>query len=77
MRIDRQNRYKKETSIQYGKDESISINIFNNEILMGLVGSFDDNLKELEKISGAKIFFRGNSIIIKGDRVTNEKVKDA
>ena len=77
MRIDRQNKYKKETSIQYGKDESISINIFNNEILMGLVGSFDDNLKELEKISGAKIFFRGNSIIIKGDRVTNEKVKDA
>tara|TARA_B110000438_G_C15770142_1_gene631500 strand:+ start:557 stop:1567 length:1011 start_codon:yes stop_codon:yes gene_type:complete len=77
VRIDRQNKYKKETSIQYGKDESISINIFNNEILMGLVGSFDDNLKELEKISGAKIFFRGNSIIIKGDRVTNEKVKDA
>ena len=77
MRIDRQNKYGKETSIQYGNDESISINIFNNEILMGLVGSFDNNLKELEKISGAKIFFRGNSITLKGDKLTNEKVKDA
>ena len=77
MRIDRQNKYGKETSIQYGNDDSISINIFNNEILMGLVGSFDNNLKELEKISGAKIFFRGNSITLKGDKLTNEKVKDA
>tara|TARA_B100001175_G_C19439940_1_gene605692 strand:+ start:80 stop:1090 length:1011 start_codon:yes stop_codon:yes gene_type:complete len=77
VRIDRQNKYGKETSIQYGNDDSISINIFNNEILMGLVGSFDNNLKELEKISGAKIFFRGNSITLKGDKLTNEKVKDA
>ena len=33
---------------------------------MGIVGSFDNNLKELEKISGSKIYFRGNSIVIKG-----------
>ena len=77
MKIDQQNKYRKETSIHYGHDDSISINVFNNEILMGLVGTFDNNLKELEKISGAKIFFRGNSIIIKGDKSTNEKVKDA
>ena len=44
---------------------------------MEIVGSFDNNLKELEKISGSKIFFRGNSITIKGDKHTNEKVKDA
>ena len=77
MKIDRKNKHGKETSIQYGNDDSISINIFNNEILVGLVGSFDSNLKELEKISGSKIFFRGNSITIKGDKITNEKVKDA
>jgi phosphate starvation-inducible PhoH-like protein len=77
VKIDRKNKHGKETSIQYGNDDSISINIFNNEILVGLVGSFDSNLKELEKISGSKIFFRGNSITIKGDKITNEKVKDA
>jgi len=44
---------------------------------MGIVGSFDNNLKELEKISGSKIYFRGNSIAIKGDKNANEKVRDA
>ena len=42
-----------------------------------MLGSFDNNLKELEKISGSKIYFRGNSIAIKGDKHANEKVKDA
>ena len=44
---------------------------------MEIVGSFDNNLKELEKISGSKIYFRGNSIAIKGDKDKNEKVKNA
>jgi len=44
---------------------------------MEVVGSFDNNLKELEKISGSKIYFRGNSIVIKGEKNVNEKVKDA
>ena len=43
---------------------------------MEIAGSFDSNLKELEKISGAKIYFRGNSIVIKGDKDANEKEKD-
>jgi len=67
----------KEFSILYGSDNSININIFNNEILMEIVGSFDNNLKELERISGSKIYFRGNSIVIKGNKNSNEKVKDA
>tara|TARA_B100001996_G_C18631531_1_gene581961 strand:- start:124 stop:1131 length:1008 start_codon:yes stop_codon:yes gene_type:complete len=66
-----------EISIIYGENDSININIFNNEVLMGIVGSFDNNLKELEKISGSKIYFRGNSIAIKGDKKANLKVKDA
>ena len=44
---------------------------------MEIVGSFDNNIKELEKISGSKIFFRGNSITIKGNKNTNERVKNA
>ena len=67
----------KEVSIVYGTDNSININIFNNKILMEIVGTFDSNLKELEKVTGSKIYFRGNSIAIKGNKYANEKVKDA
>ena len=77
MTIHKHNKNGKEVSIIYGDDNSITVNIFNNKILMELVGSFDNNLKELEKISGSKIYFRGNSIAIKGDKYANEKVKDA
>jgi len=66
-----------QVSIIYGEDNSININVFNNKILMEIVGSFDNNLKELERISGSKIYFRGNSIKIKGDKNANEKVRDA
>jgi len=75
--INKQNKNGKEVSITYGDDNSINVNVFNNKILMGIVGSFDNNLKELEKISGSKIYFRGNSIAIKGNKNSNEKVKDA
>ena len=77
MKINKQNRYNKEVSILYGKDDSISVNVFNNEILIGIVGSLDNNLKELEKVSGSRIYFRGNSITIKGEKYANEQVKNA
>ena len=77
MKANKQNRENREISILYGNDDSININIFNNEILMEVVGSFDSNLKELEKLTGSKIYFRGNSIAIKGDKKSNERVKDA
>ena len=77
MKTNKQNKNGKEVSVIYGDDDSININIFNNKILMDIVGSFDNNLKELEKISGSKIYFRGNSIAIKGNKNANEKVRDA
>jgi len=77
VKINKQNKNNKEISIIYGKDNSINVNIFNNKILMGIAGSFDNNLKELEKVSGSKIYFRGNSIAIKGNKEANEKVRDA
>ena len=77
MKTNKQNKNEKEVSIVYGDDNSINVNIFNNKILIGVVGSFDNNLKGLEKVSGSKIYFRGNSITIKGDKQANEKVKDA
>ena len=77
VKINKQNKNDKEVTITHEEDDSINVRIFNNKILMGIVGSFDNNLKELEKISGSKIYFRGNSIAIKGDKYANEKVKDA
>ena len=44
---------------------------------MGVVGAFDDSLKELERFTGSKIYFRGNSITIKGKKFENERVKGA
>ena len=77
MKTSKQNKNGNEVSIAYGNDNSININIFNNKLLMEIVGSFDSNLKELEKVSGSNIYFRGNSISIKGDKEANEKVKNA
>ena len=77
MKINKQNKNGKDISIVYGDDNSINVNIFDNKILMEIVGSFDKNLKELEKVSGSRIYFRGNSIAIRGNKRANEKVKNA
>ena len=77
MKINKQNKNSKEISITYADDDSINISIFDNQILMGVVGAFDNNLKELERFSGSKIYFRGNSIAIKGKKFENERVKSA
>jgi len=77
VKINKQNKNSKEISVTYADDDSINISIFDNQILMGVVGAFDNNLKELERFSGSKIYFRGNSIAIKGKKFENERVKGA
>jgi len=67
----------KQVLIKHQDDNSINISVFNNKILMEIAGSLDSNLKELEKISGSTIYFRGNSITIRGKKNANEKVRDA
>ena len=49
-------------------NETININVSDNEMLMSIVGEFDQNLKELAKLTSTKIFFRGNSITCKGKK---------
>ena len=61
----------------YSENNSISVIFQNNDLLMGVVGEFNINLKKLEKITGAKIFSRGNSILIKSSSEKNEIVKNA
>ena len=47
-------------------NETVNVLITNNEMLMSIVGQFDQNLKELSKLTDTNIFFRGNSITCKG-----------
>ena len=42
--------------------ETINIQINDNEMLMSIVGQFDQNLKELEKLTNNNKFFRGKKI---------------
>ena len=48
----------------YSDNNSVSVIFQDNDLLMGVVGEFNKNLKELEKITGASIYSRGNSILI-------------
>ncbi len=47
-------------------NETVNLQITDNEMLMSIVGQFDQNLKELSKLSATNVFFRGNSITCKG-----------
>ena len=47
--------------------ETVNISINNNEMLMAIVGQFDQNLKSLSKLTSTDVYFRGNSITCKGD----------
>ena len=41
------------------------------------MGEFNNNIKELEKVTKTSIYSRGNSIILKNDQKKNEMVKNA
>ena len=57
----------REISIKKIDKNTINIKIFNNNVLMAIVGEFNKNLVEIEKLTNTKLFFRGNSITAKGD----------
>ena len=61
----------------YSDNNTISVVFQNNQLLMGVLGEFNKNLKELEKLSNTNLYFRGNSIIIKSEPKKNEIVKNA
>ena len=48
-------------------DQTVNISINNNEMLMSIVGQFDQNLKHLSKLTKTDVYFRGNSITCKGN----------
>ncbi len=72
--------YKKlnsELKFVYSENNTLSIIFQSNEMLLGVVGEFNNNIKELEKITDSKIYSRGNSILVKGNSKKNELIKNA
>tara|TARA_Y100001935_G_scaffold243188_1_gene234341 strand:+ start:2237 stop:3238 length:1002 start_codon:yes stop_codon:yes gene_type:complete len=61
----------------YSENNSLSVIFHDNDLLIGVVGEFNKNLKELEKLTGANIYSRGNSILIKSNSEKNEIIKNA
>ena len=57
--------------------ETINIQITDNEMLMSIVGEFDKNLKDLERLTNTNIFFRGNSVTCKGKKENTDIFCDA
>jgi len=57
--------------------ETFNIQIFDNHILMAIVGEFNSNLTELERLTKTTIFFRGNSLTIKGKDYEIKQVFEA
>ena len=72
-----QKKINSELKFVYSNNNTISVIFQNNDLLLGVVGEFNCNLKELEKITGTNIYSRGNSILIKGEQKKNELVKNA
>ncbi len=61
----------------YSDNDTLSVIFHDNDLLMGVVGEFNKNLKELERITGSSLYSRGNSILIKSTPDKNEIVKNA
>ena len=75
------NLYKKtvisELKFVYSENNTLSIIFQNNDLLLGVAGEFNNNLKELEKITQTSLYSRGNSIVVKSDLEKNNLVKNA
>ena len=69
--------FKSKINFVYSDNDSLSVIFQDNDLLMGVVGEFNKNLKELEKLTGTNLYFRGNSIIIKSNQKNNEMLKNA
>ena len=61
----------------YSDNNSLSVIFHDNDLLMGVAGEFNKNLKELEKITQSSLYSRGNSVLIKSNPENNELLKNA
>ena len=57
--------------------ETINLQILDNNLLLSIIGAFNSNLLELEKLTNTTLFFRGNTITIKGKNENINKTVEA
>jgi phosphate starvation-inducible PhoH-like protein len=57
--------------------ETVNIQILDNNMLSLIVGEFNSNLKQLEKLTQTTLYFRGNSITVKGKSTNIGDVSEA
>ena len=57
--------FKSELKFVYSDNDTLSIIFQNNDILLGVLGEFNNNIKQLEEITSTNIHTRGNSILVK------------
>ena len=69
--------FKSALKFVYSENDTLSIIFQKNEILLGVVGEFNNNIKQLGKITNTNIYTRGNSILVKSNEKKNELVKNA
>ena len=68
---------KSDLKFVYSENNTLSIIFQKNDLLLGVAGEFNNNLKELEKITETSIYSRGNSILVKSDPEKNNLIKNA
>ncbi len=66
-----------ELKFVYSENNTLSIIFQNNDLLLGVAGEFNNNLKDLEKITKTSLYSRGNSILVKSDPDKNNIIKNA
>ena len=70
-------KFKSELKFVYSDNDTLSIIFQKNETLLGVVGEFNNNIKQLEEVTNTNIYTRGNSILVKSSPKKNELVKNA
>ena len=77
MKSTAEKNFKTQLKFVYSDNNTLSIVFQKNEILLGVVGEFNNNIKQLEEITDTNIYTRGNSILVKSSQKKNELVKNA
>ena len=77
MKNSTQKKVRSDLKFVYSDNNTLSIVFQSNETLLGVVGEFNNNIKQLEEITKTNIYTRGNSILIKSSAKKNEIVKNA
>ena len=77
MSINTKKNFDRNLKFVYSDNNTLSVIFHDNDLLMGVVGEFNENLKQLEKITDTSLYSRGNSILIKSTEEKNEITKNA